>query len=150
MTLFLLVAYLWCWPPVCGRGSVHVCIYVGTHEYTVYAHMCALLWWPDVDIKCLPHFLSTLPTEEGSSLNLELTDLASINSLLDLGNSYLLLPNTRTTDGHYATQLLHRFWGSVLHPHCCPVDTFPMELPHSPCQQVCWCWTTVYILSIIF
>lgn len=112
-------------------GCMFVCMWV--HTNVVHMHMCVHYYEGQMVISSV--FLTfSLPTEEGSSLNLELTDLVSIITLLALGNSCLLLPNTRTTDGHYATQPSHGFWGSVLHPHCCPADTFPMELPHSPRQ----------------
>jgi hypothetical protein len=56
------------------------------------------MWNPEVNVKCLPQLLPTLLLSHGLSLNLKLTDLASLAWLASKlqGSSLLYLPRPGT------------------------------------------------------
>lgn len=56
---------------ICGIWCIWFYMCAGTHTY-----VCMYMWWPKVDMVCLPQLQSYFSIRQGLPENLELTDLA--------------------------------------------------------------------------
>lgn len=61
--------------------SVHMIVHVCMPRDVVSTHMCMYAWRREVNVGYLPPMRSTLGSEIGTPLNLELTDLAKQTGL---------------------------------------------------------------------